>query len=735
MPIIIRKSRKNNWLPVPSEPLPDAAAKTHLFRKAIPVNAVPPPFSGRAWRTALPTEPPDVAVCVPLRPLVSRGAPPPPYPGRATHFPLPTEPADVAGPVQHGIIRTRAANLEPPANAIFHGRTIRQPVPESESFYIVRRRWSRPGESFAPFHPPPNVGRVRRLAGPKQIVLGADSLRLFHTGAAADGDAQTDPDASLGNYRSSTEAERTGILYNALIRGLQVTFGSRANGATGTTGSITLATGTSARYTAEGSSIPGAEKEIPYDTIVTLADGADPSKFIRVRRVMTTPMSGHGTVTFFDQFNNVFGMLNADNTEQGAGSAKYRAVMVRNVSSELASSIVFRVLPLDGTVATTSAGQLGASGSGTITGATDAFCDWPITGWARIQDSGGTLREIVHYTSRTDTALTVPSAGRGRLGTSAGAGAATDTATPVPGIRIAWEDASPKAGGNVQTIADEDTAPTGVTWSTAITVAAGVSAGQLDGGDQGALWIHRELPAGVAASPEQHSHIEMSFTVAGVDYAEPLCGMYRVADTDIEGYELHIGTDAEPDITGTPDETFASLPHTTTATLAAGATYYLVTNFRNRYGLRSESLETTIITIDGSGNAATNPPTAPVLVSWSVAASGAFKATAIYFYEADGDNQADTWLVYTTFNGVDPDPGVDTPATSTITKADGMALLEYTTATQSDGVTGKVLVRVRRTADTTDSTNTTITSATADATAPTTPDGQAFWRGAGEQVQ
>ena len=47
----------------------------------------------------------------------------------------------------------------------------------------------------------------------------ADSLRFYHTGASADGNAQSDADASLGNYRSSTEVT---VLDDKLARWDQV---------------------------------------------------------------------------------------------------------------------------------------------------------------------------------------------------------------------------------------------------------------------------------------------------------------------------------------------------------------------------------------------------------------------------------------------------------------------------------------------------------------------------------
>ena len=684
-------------------------------------------------RAKLPEPLADTAVTVPLRPIVSRGAPPPPFMGSSSRAKTPEPLADVVGPVQLGVRWSRLQSPSLPPPLVTQGTAELSALPESDSFYVVRRRFSRPSDfNAAALLPHPRNGRTTRIPGPKQIRRFGDSLRYYFTGAVSDGGAQTDPDASLGGSRSSTEAERLGIIHTSPIHDVSVTFAAGANGPSGKLGSITLLDGNQAKYTAEGGTTPGDAVEIPFENNVLLQDGDTPSKWIRAKRNQAAPMSGSGAVEYSEQFNNVFGLANADNTESGSGGDRYRAVMVRNDSSDVASSIKYYVKPL-GDSAVTSAGQLGASGAGTVTGATDAFCAWPVTGWARIEDSGGTLQEIVYYTSRTDTALTVPAAGRGLLGTSAGAGSATDVAYPVPGIRIAWEDAAPLRGGDVQTIASESTAPTGLTWSTAITAATGVAATDLDGGDQGALWIHRELPAGTSASPELHNEIGASFVVDGVTYVESLTGMYRVADTDIELYEIHIGSGSEPDITAAPTETSATLPYTTSTTLSVGTTYYIVTNFRNRYGLVSKSNETSVITIDGSGDQVTNVPTAPGSVTCSVAASGAFEVRAIYYYEADGANAADTWLVYSRFDGTAPVIGVDSPTTSTIAKADGAAVLSHTTATQSDGTVGKFIVRVRRSSDSSDSTNTDVCTQTADATAPDSAAGGLFWRGAGEQ--
>lgn len=561
--------------------------------------------------------------------------------------------------------------------------------------------------------------------------LGADSLRFYFTGAVSDGGSQSSQAASLGGYRSSTEAERVGLLLATPIRGLSVLFASRQNGTDGAVGSVITAADDEISYTAPGSATAGDEVALSIGGTATLTDGEDPSKWIRVAR--TDDFAGLARIEFDDQLNNVFGMSNAANAESTSGGSRYRAVMVKNESSDAATAIKFWLDPL-GTQTTSSVGQLSGSGAGTITAATDGFCDWPYRGWARVEDSGGTLKEVVYYSSRTDTVLTVPSLGRGRLGTSATAGSATDVIYPIPGIRIAWEASSPTVGGSVQTIGSESTAPTGLSWSVVVTSGTALSVGALPAGQQGALWIHRELPAGVSASAKVKHRIKCSYSIGSESFSETLCGMYRIAVDARARYELYIGVGSAPDITGTPTETFTSLPHTTTATLGVSTTNYLVTLQRNKYDLRSESLSTTIIRVNGSGVEIDVPPTAPTTIQWTAGLAGVFNLAATYFSATD-ESPADTWLIYTTFNGVDPDPALDTPTEVDLFTDGGFAQLSWTSAAQIAGTTGKVLVRVRRSGTpNSDSTNVDVYTATATTTGPTTPSGRAHFRPVAEQT-
>ena len=72
------------------------------------------------------------------------------------------------------------------------------------------------------------------------------------------------------------------------------------------------------------------------------------------------------------------------------------------------------------------AGQLAASGAGFLRISGGTFDDWPQSGYCMIKD-GPIMREIVAYSSRSATDLSVPDGGRAQFGTNSAAGLSTDT--------------------------------------------------------------------------------------------------------------------------------------------------------------------------------------------------------------------------------------------------------------------------------------------------------------------
>ncbi len=335
----------------------------------------------------------------------------------------------------------------------------------------------------------------------------ADSIRLYLTGAASAGASQADPNASLGGFRSGNEITHLAYAVSNPISNLTIDFLAGANG-TGS-GTITVTGDDTLTWTPPGGSAGPAVTILNGETKILEAAGA-PEKFIRVSRTSTDPLTGTATLTLTDQFNNVIGMDNVSSAEAAAGDTEYRAIMLRNEAATEVKNVKIYIGTL-GTQLTTGGTQLGSSGGGTVSPAAGNFNDWPDSGFARIEDNAGNLKEIVYYSSRTSTVLTVPAAGRSQLGTSAQAGAATDVVYPVPGLRIATETPS---NSEIQEVANESTAPIGVTWRTAITAANGIDVGDLAADGELGLWFERSVVAGATAEASVLNMIKFSFDAA-----------------------------------------------------------------------------------------------------------------------------------------------------------------------------------------------------------------------------
>jgi hypothetical protein len=198
-------------------------------------------------------------------------------------------------------------------------------------------------------------------------------------------------------------------------------------------------------------------------------------------------------------------------------------------------------------------------------------------------------------------------------------------------------------------------------------------------------------------------------------------GLYRVADPTLDRYEVYRGIDASPDFTAAPFATNSTLP-ITTAALSVSHKHHLVLRKRNKWGLISQNTQETIFDVNAGGTLNATPPSDPTNIAATGAAAGTVIISAQYAPNDDGDNAADTWLVYFTTNGIDPNPGTDIPVVIVMNLSDGSARLSYTTAAQAEGTLVKAIVRTRRTGTpNVDSTGSTIVSATATLLGPGAP--------------
>ena len=260
-------------------------------------------------------------------------------------------------------------------------------------------------------------------------------------------------------------------------------------------------------------------------------------------------------------------------------------------------------------------------------------------------------------------------------------------------------------------IEGDETAPGGVSgWTQGTTSGTGLSLGTLASGAAVGLWLRRIVPVDSDATPAQIQTIGYDFDWGGDTYVGGATGFYRVSDDDLELYLLYQGVDTEPDLDAAPWESFATLPHESAA-LAVSHTYSFVLRRQNKYGLISQNIEAWSVEIDGAGDEVETPPSAPEETTLLPIVDGAVNVGAYYEAPPDGDNAADTWLIYLTSSGVDPDPDLDTPVEVAMVFPGTLAQLDYDSAEFADGTTIKVIVRTRRTGEA-DSTNTNILTTT-----------------------
>lgn len=536
-----------------------------------------------------------------------------------------------------------------------------------------------------------------------------DALGFYLSGAYSDGATQELPDSCLGGYRSNVEVRRLDFLVRINMPLLRVDWVSGSN-----------ALGDGDLLAQGANSVAWQPANGTLGTSVTIANGESKlivggtkEDAIRVTRLSTRAMHGLMRLALLPVFNDLIGMDNVTSAEALAGLNTYRAGFLYNHGASDITGIKIWIKTL-GTQRVTGTAQLSGSGSGTITTATaNGFADWPTSGWAHIKNAG-TTREIVYYTSRTATSLTVPAAGRARLGTSAGAGAGTDTIDAVPGIRIGFEAPSSSA---IQTIANDATAPTGITWNAQTTSAAGLSLATLTAGSGYGLWIHRELPAGMVAGAHIENAINIEFVYSAAAYDTILKGRYKVANDALKAYLLYEGIDADPTFT-TPTSTNASLPFTQAFSPPVSGTkeFREVVRYRNEYGLISLNRFIRRFSILSSGALTVTPPTAPSEVVVTDAGGGMLRVRARYDGASD-DPAATQWAIRARGDGIDP-TGSETPDLYDLERMTGMFMgrrtqpLNQLIGPYAPGQEVRVLVRTRYAQTATESTNTTATTVT-----------------------
>lgn len=330
----------------------------------------------------------------------------------------------------------------------------------------------------------------------------ADSIQRFHTGASADNQEQLDKALSLGGFCSSTRVD--GMIHNVdnPMEGLSIIYVSPNNGYGD--GLLTAESETALSWTAP-ESLVSDPTECPVGESTMIMDYIDPSKYIIVYNNSAT-LEGTSTVSLDFAKNSVIAMDDTSSTESTYGSIKYKAIMVKNCSDYLIHNLYIKIGVI-GTPQVSNKSSLKANAAGKIA-TNGSFSGWQDSGFCRIEDKDGNLKEIVYYANRTNKQLTVPVTGRAMLGTSITKGSSTDLIYCVPGIRIAIEE---PIDDQIQTIQDDTTEPSGVLWSTAISNETGFYYPTVVPNEKHGLWIERTIAEKSSANPNNMTPIHYTF--------------------------------------------------------------------------------------------------------------------------------------------------------------------------------------------------------------------------------
>lgn len=538
-----------------------------------------------------------------------------------------------------------------------------------------------------------------------QAYTRGDSLGIYQTKTATN-------TANLGGYRSIFDLCSQRFLVTTPLPQIVILAASGYNG-TGI-GKLAAASTGSLTWTPPDATI-GTAVTIAANQ-VKLIEGATASKWLRVfwdGDYSTATLGGYDDVELMP------GVL--DQTGSTPGTSTYAGLIVTNQSALSQDITAIKIwIGTLGTQRATGTAQLGGSGSGTITTATaNGFADWPAQGWAHIKTSGGSTREIVYYTSRTATSLTVPSGGRGLLGTSAAAGSAIDTVDAIPGVRIGKETAD--SDNKIQTIASATTAPSGITWNTGITSATGLSVTTLASSVNVGLWLNFDIPSVATGYHGHELPIQFEFTTGGSTYYNTMTLLYHVTNSSEDRYELFAGVDANPTLTGAASTTSATLPFTYALSAPPSGTreHRVTVRKRNEFGLTSLNNRYHSIFVNSAGANVGTGLTAPENTTLVNIGNGELRITSAYPYTADS-SPADKWYLYATDDGTDP--LLATPIEiANIAEPDGITGRSYLTY-DLDGfdwnMTVKIVLRVFRDSDNAESNNTTVITTVVDSSAP-----------------
>lgn len=332
--------------------------------------------------------------------------------------------------------------------------------------------------------------------------MGSESIRFFYSGAAADGGTQTDPNASLGAFRSSTRAPETAFTQPRRGAGIRLIWVDPQNlepAAPRRTWFGRVLSGRTFAQWSPDAADPGAFTFIGADGEYALPGAVTPSRWAEASATYSLLQSAQSVQDVIEvgiPYHRLFSAVSA--AQAAAGVTRYRALFVKNVGAGLLTNVAFGVMTGWLAASNLSSGYA-AAGAVTVKSARDLdAAGWPEMGgvWNVVSD------EVLYYSSRTRYELIVPAAGRSFLGSAAAAGNPGDEIRWRPMYRVG--DEAPGGGGSIQSIADEFTAPIGVTFERAWDDAMVSNLGDLAAGAMRGYWLREDVPAGAGAGGGDH---------------------------------------------------------------------------------------------------------------------------------------------------------------------------------------------------------------------------------------
>jgi hypothetical protein len=331
----------------------------------------------------------------------------------------------------------------------------------------------------------------------------ADAVRIYLTGAAADGAAQAHPPHSHGKYRSSTRLDSLGVSVVGGPANVTIVFAAGLNGPGA--GTMKTKTVNSLSWTAPGDA-EGATVTIANGETKMLPSSTT-DKFVIVTRTSAVDLAGDATVTLADVFNNLWD--NVSDAERVAGDTEIRCICFKIQSASQVKSLKVWLKTI-GTSATVNAAGYGAGGAVTITAkVASGFADWDTVGFVH----NDRTNEVMYYSARTDDALTVAAAGRDIWGDGAAAGLEDDVIREIPQWRIGKEapGAQPTGTFTDKSAGEGEAVPVACAHPISAADAAVINIGDLAAGYIYGLWIERKIDAGQESDASVLDRLAFSF--------------------------------------------------------------------------------------------------------------------------------------------------------------------------------------------------------------------------------